>query len=204
MLDLSCWPYIQNVILSEDIKIDITNLLIANDKQATATHCLTVANTSMEIAARFGLDKTVASTSALLHDISAVMKPSDMLSYAINHNWKIDASEEKYPFILHQRISTVFAKELFGVNDAVILSAIDCHSTLKANPSDYDMVLFLADKLSWDQNGTPPFYDTLSLALEKSLAHACLVYINFVLDNGMILYPHQWLVEAKNWLEIYC
>ena len=124
-----------------------------------------------------------------------------MLDYAINQNWEIDASEEKHPFLLHQRLSAVFASELFGVNDPLILSAIRCHTTLKENPSAYDMVLFLADKLSWDQDGTPPFYDVVSSALENSLVHASLVYINFVLDNGMILSPHQWLMDAKNWLE---
>jgi hypothetical protein len=30
---------------------------------------------------------------------------------------------------------------------------------------------------------------------------ASLAYINFVLDNNMILMPHQWLLEAKAWLE---
>lgn len=78
---------------------------------------------------------------------------------------------------------------------------LNCHTTLKKNPSVHDMVLFLVDKLSWDQNGTPPFFDVVTSALEISLAHASLAYINFVLDNGMVLSPHRWLVDAKNWLE---
>ena len=201
MIELSHWPYIQTISLSGDYKTDITNFLTVNGKQDTASHCISVAKTSEEIAVRFGVDKSMASASALLHDISNVVKPQDMLDYAIKCNWEIDASERKYPFILHQRLSADFARELFGITDPLILSAIRCHSTLKENPSAHDMVLFLADKLSWDQDGTPPFYDAISSALERSLAHASLAYINFVLDNGMILSPHRWLLDAKKWLE---
>ena len=78
---------------------------------------------------------------------------------------------------------------------------IECHSTLHKKPSDYDILLFLSDKLSWDQDGIPPFFDVVSDALEHSLNYAALVYINFVMDNGFILFPHKWLLEAKNFLQ---
>ncbi len=201
MLDLSCWPYIQAILLSSDFKTDSTNFLTINSKQDTASHCISVASMSKKIAMQFGANDAKASIAALLHDISNVLQPQDMLDYAITQNWEIDASEKKYPFLLHQRLSAVFARELFGVDDPLILSAIECHTTLKKNPSVHDMVLFLADKLSWDQNGAPPFFDVVTSALEISLAHASLAYINFVLDNGMVLSPHRWLVDAKNWLE---
>lgn len=201
MLELSRWPYIQTISLSGDLKTDIINFLTVNNKQEIASHCIAVAKKSEKIATIFGLDAVTVSNSALLHDISNVMSPQDMLDYGMNQNWEIDPSEEKYPFLLHQRLSAVFAGELFGVDDPTVLSAIRCHTTLKDNPSPYDMVLFLADKLSWAQNGTPPFFDVVSSALEISLTHASLVYINFVLDNGMILSPHRWMMDAKNWLE---
>lgn len=201
MLQLSHWPYIQAVGLSGELKTDMTNLLTANGKQQTAVHCISVAKKAEEIALRFGLDKSLSSVSALLHDISNVVQPQDMIDYARDNNWDIDGSERKYPFLLHQRLSAVFAKDLFGIDHSVILSAIECHTTLKASPSNYDMVLFLADKLSWDQAGTPPFYNPVSSALNDSLKQASLVYINFVLDNGMVLSPHKWLMDAKNWLE---
>ncbi|HIZ56593.1 MAG TPA: bis(5'-nucleosyl)-tetraphosphatase (symmetrical) YqeK [Firmicutes bacterium] len=198
------WPYIQTIAVSGELKTDIINFLAQNGKEEIANHCIAVAKTSREIAARFGLDESTASVSALLHDISNVVRPQDMLDYAITQNWALDDAERKHPFLLHQRLSAVFAQELFDIHDAAILSAIECHSTLKADPSGYDMVLFLADKLSWDQGETPPFYGLVSSALEYSLAYACLVYINFVLDNGLILSPHQWLIHAKIFLENIC
>ena len=72
---------------------------------------------------------------------------------------------------------------------------------LKANPSQYDMALFIADKLSWDQEGTPPFYDIVIKNLSVSLEKACLSYINYIIDNSMILHPHSWIIESKEYLE---
>lgn len=201
MLNSSQWPYIRTVALSGNLEADSARFLSVNGKQKTAAHCKTVAETSAEIAARFGLDKSIASASALLHDISSVMRPADMLSYATTQNWEIDESEKRYPFLLHQRLSAVFARDFFNVSDSVILSAIECHTTLKPYPSEYDMALFLTDKLSWDQEGVPPFYEQLSSALESSLSSASLIYIDYVIDNGMILFPHRWLAEARGWLK---
>ena len=201
MLGLSHWPYLRAISLSDDLNADVTSFLTVNHKPDTAAHCISVAEVSERIAVRFGLNTAAATTAALLHDISSVVKPQDMLDYAMNHNWELDASEKKHPFLLHQRLSAVFARKLFGIHDPIILSAIGCHTTLKENPSSYDMVLFLADKLSWDQNDAPPFLDAVSTALNQSLAHASLAYINFVLDNGMILSPHQCLMAAKKYLD---
>lgn len=200
MFDLSQWPYIRTIPWSGDVKTDSINFLTVNGRPDTVSHSMSVAEAGRKIAVDFGLDESIAVTSALLHDSSLVMEPGDMLDYTINENWDIDRSEKKYPFLLHQRLSAVFAGELFGIHDPRVLSAVGCHTTLKKNPSAYDMVLFLADKLSSDQAGTPPFYDAVSSALEKSLAHASLLYIDFALNNGMILSPHRWLTDARDWL----
>lgn len=196
--------YVKSIVLSGNLKEDVVKFLCDNRKERTAEHCIKVADTCTTLARRFNLDEDVSYTSGILHDISSVILPADMLCYAQNNERYIDESEIKYNFLLHQRISAVIAKECYGINDAVILSAIECHTTLRANASEYDMVLFLADKLSWDQDGKPPFYDVLMTALDVSLEFASLTYINFMLDNNMILLPHKWLKEAKEWLENTC
>jgi predicted HD superfamily hydrolase involved in NAD metabolism len=203
MLDLNIYDYIKTIEMTGNLRTDIAEFFNTNKKEDTLTHCLAVAKTSRNIAERFRLDSTVAATAALLHDISAVMKPGDMPEFAKKRNWEPDSAEEKYPFLLHQRVSEVFAAELFGVTNPIVLSAISCHTTLKKSPSEYDMILFIADKLSWDKDGTPPFYDLVSRALDNSLIQACRTYINYTFDNKMILAPHHWYLEAKSWLEKY-
>lgn len=84
-----------------------------------------------------------------------------------------------------------------------ILSSIKYHTTLRKNPTKYDMVLFIADKLAWDQEGEPPYYDIVMNELNKSLYHASFAYIKYIIDNNMILLPHKWIKEAFSYLKNY-
>jgi HD superfamily phosphohydrolase YqeK len=142
------------------------------------------------------LDISKVRLAALLHDISAIMTPQEMYETAKSRNMKIDPAEEKYHFLLHQRISKIIAEERFGIIDKEILSAVECHTTLKKNAGMYDKVIFIADKISWDQKDLPPYYDILKSKAAESLDDACYYFIRYQFDNGLLLMPHQWLNEA--------
>ena len=60
----------------------------------------------------------------------------------------------------------------------------------------YDKVIFIADKISWDQKGVPPYYDCLKSKVVKSLDEACFFYIKYQFDNNLLLMPHRWIIEA--------
>lgn len=198
---LNQYSYIRHRMLQDDLLIDIQRLLEDNGKSATFEHVSRVATVCAELAVQFGLDREKCYVSGLLHDISAVIKPDDMLSYAEKNGLALCAAERKYPFLLHQRLSAILAREYFDVEDDEILSAIACHTTLQADPSQYDMVLFIADKLAWDQEGTPPFYNAVSEALHKSLEEACLVYMRFMEETGRLLCPHTNWIAGREWLQ---
>ncbi|MCL2518524.1 MAG: GNAT family N-acetyltransferase, partial [Oscillospiraceae bacterium] len=119
--------------------------------------------------------------------------------YTVANGWYIDEAERKYPFLLHQRFSRLIAERDFGITDERILSAVECHSTLKANPSVYDMALFVADKLAWDQEGVSPFYEIVTSA--QSLEAASLTYMDYIVAHKMILHPHKWFKEGMNFLK---
>ena len=63
-----------------------------------------------------------------------------------------------------------------------------------------DLIVFLADKIAWDQIGNPPYLDALLKQLESSLEEAALFYIDYILDHG-IKVIHPWLLDAKSQLE---
>lgn len=63
------------------------------------------------------------------------------------------------------------------------------------------MALFIADKLAWDQEGTPPYEQEVRAALTQSLPAACLTYMRYCIHHGRVLYPHTWWLEALVWLE---
>ncbi|MDR1687054.1 MAG: hypothetical protein LBS21_00380 [Clostridiales bacterium] len=88
----------------------------------------------------------------------------------------------------------------FGITDERVLSAVECHTTLKNNPSAYDMALFTADKLAWDQDGLPPFDAVVRGALTQSLEAASLAYMEYIVTNKMILFAHKWFEEGLQFL----
>lgn len=185
----------------------IKNRYLSNHKENTLRHVEEVADTAVWLAEIYDLDSEKVKLAALLHDISAIMTPQDMYELAKMRGLEIDAAEEKYHFLLHQRISRIIAQEDYGINDSDILDAIECHTTLKKNASMYDEIIFIADKISWDQKGVPPYYDILKEKVVESLDEACYFYINYQFENNLLLMPHQWIIEAygdlSNRLEKY-
>lgn len=197
---LNLFPYITIPTFSGDVKADVKALFNSNNKQKTYNHVKAVADVNVIIAEQYGLDKDICELSGYLHDISAAIAPDNMTAYAIKNGWSIDEAEQKYPFLLHQRISKTIAEQDFGINNEKILSAIECHSTLKTNPSAYDMALFVADKLAWDQEGEAPFYSVVNDALKQSLEAASLTYMDYIVENKMILHPHKWFEAGVRFL----
>ena len=167
-----------------------------NHKETTLKHVEAVAETAVWLAEIYKLDVTKVRLAAMLHDISAIMNPQEMYDMAKARGFEIDPAEEKYHFLLHQRISRVIAKEEFVIKDEDILNAIECHTTLKKKPGMYDKVIFIADKISWDQKGLPPYYEELKSKVVESLEDACHFYIKYQFDHNLLLMPHQWIKEA--------
>lgn len=192
---------------NDDLIYLIRNRYLSNHKENTLKHVEEVVDTAVWLAKIYDLDSKKLKLAALLHDISAIMTPQDMYELAKMRGLEIDAAEEKYHFLLHQRISRIIAQEDYSINDSDILDAIECHTTLKKKASMYDKIIFIADKISWDQKGVPPYYDILKEKVVESLDEACYFYINYQFENNLLLMPHQWIIEAygdlSNRLEKY-
>ena len=60
-----------------------------------------------------------------------------------------------------------------------------------------DRVVFVADKIAWDQPGIPPYLDKLLDGLELSLAHGAFVYIEGLWERKeQLKVVHPWLEAA--------
>ena len=176
-------------------------ILRQTNNMETLEHVAKVGETGIEIANRYGLDKNKVETACYLHDISKIIPQGDYIKLCENNNIEVLDVEREVPMLLHQKVSKLIAEKIFNISDEEILSSIESHTTLRANPSDIDMAVFIADKISWDQEGLPPYLDGVLEALKSSLEKACLEHINFRLNNNMILIPHPMLLEAKADLE---
>lgn len=181
-----------NIELYDKIK----KLYLKYHKEKTWNHVNDVAKEAKKLAIQYHLNIEKCTIAALLHDISAIFSPDDMYKYVKELGYQTDPSEEKYHFLLYQRISKEIAYDYFHIEDEDILSAIECHTTLKKEMNDYDKIIFLADKLAWDQGGIPPYYQQLKEAVNISLDKGCYWFISYQFETHQLLMTHTWLLEA--------
>ncbi|MBN2045524.1 MAG: bis(5'-nucleosyl)-tetraphosphatase (symmetrical) YqeK [Anaerolineales bacterium] len=181
---------------------DTFEFLKHHDCPITAAHSTEVAFTAQQLAERFDIDCQQAEAAAWLHDISAVFPNWQRAAVSSQLGIEILPEEELVPLLLHQKISAVMAAEMFGVTDSKVLAAIRCHTTLRADPSDLDLLVFAADKLAWDQRGTPPYQHEMEAALDNSLEAAVWVYQRYLWYSGKIKMIHPWMRDSYEELKV--
>ncbi|MCQ6568912.1 bis(5'-nucleosyl)-tetraphosphatase (symmetrical) YqeK [Bacillus mycoides] len=184
------------------IENDIKDFLLKYNKEFTYKHSIRVANEARKIAKIFYEDEEKAAIAGCLHDISAIFPNEERIAVAEEFGIEILQEEREFPMIIHQKLSRVIAKEVFKVEDKEVLNAICCHTTLHKHATKMDLVLFIADKLEWDQIGTPPYLINVKKALGNSLEHAAFVYISYLWERKDTLKViHPWLEEAYWYLK---
>jgi predicted HD superfamily hydrolase involved in NAD metabolism len=173
------------------------NLLLKFNLRQIALHSSRVTKTAIELASRFDVSLEKAETAAVLHDVSVILPNEIRVDAAESLGVGLFEEEREFPVIIHQRLSRKFASLFFGVEDKEILDAITCHTTLWQNPTKLDMVIFLADKISWDQSGKPPYLDLINKGLDFSLERGASEMIKYMYDNrGKLAVVHPWLSGA--------
>ncbi|MGE6550762.1 bis(5'-nucleosyl)-tetraphosphatase (symmetrical) YqeK [Bacillus mycoides] len=184
------------------IENDIKDFLLKYNKEFTYKHSIRVANEARKIAKIFYEDEEKAAIAGCLHDISAIFPNEERIAVAEEFGIEILQEEREFPMIIHQKLSRVIAKEVLKVEDKEVLNAICCHTTLHKHATKMDLVLFIADKLEWDQIGTPSYLIEVKKGLEKSLEHAAFVYISYLWERKYTLKViHPWLEEAYWYLK---
>ncbi|EPA0853628.1 bis(5'-nucleosyl)-tetraphosphatase (symmetrical) YqeK [Enterococcus faecalis] len=183
------------------LKNEIKQYLVSKNCEKTYYHCMEVGEYAYQLGEKYLTSPEKVSIAGYLHDISAIYPNNQRISVAQKYGIELNEAEMAFPMIIHQKISKSIAKMDFGIEDNEILSAIECHTTLKKNYSDIDLVLFVTDKIKWDQEGKPPYLDGLLQALNCSLENAAYFYIDYILKHD-IKVVHPWLWDAYNQLNL--
>ena len=150
----------------------------------------------------FGADPKGAEYAGYLHDISAVFPNDIRISIARQLGIEVLPEEEIFPMIIHQKLSKAMAKDLFEISNLEILNAVGCHTTLRRQATLLDKVLFVADKIEWDQSGKPPYLKEILGGIQKSLTRASYAYIHYLWQRrDKLRVVHPWLKDAFEDLE---
>jgi predicted HD superfamily hydrolase involved in NAD metabolism len=194
--------FIQNVHFTGDPIFNSYHFLRNNQLPLIAEHSRRVSEEANRLARAFGASEKKAEIAGALHDISAVIPNNQRLSVARELNIDVLEEEAAFPMILHQKISKVMARDLFHVTDLEILNAIECHTTLRSHPSVLDLIVFIADKIEWDQEGIPPYVGELKKQLHSSLETGAYTYIHYLWNRkDELKVVHPWLAEAYSELK---
>ena len=191
--------------LTGNLRNDVNEFLIRNGHGDTAEHCLKVGEESQRIAVRYNEPSDAALYAGYLHDISAVYPNEIRIEVARSFGIQVLPEEEIFPMIIHQKLSKQMAIDIFKITNEEVLNAVGCHTTLRKESTKLDRVLFIADKIAWDQAGNPPYLKEILAKLEVSLEHAAFEYINFLWNQKEKLKVlHPWLADAYYELKTIC
>lgn len=135
------------VTLAGDLRADVATFLRRHGRHRTLDHSTRVTAKAKELAGRWYEDPERAEIAGWLHDVSAVIPPSERIPVAEGLRLDLMPEERLAPVLVHQKLSAYLASAIFGVTDSGVLSAIGCHTTLKADATALDKLLVVADKL---------------------------------------------------------
>jgi predicted HD superfamily hydrolase involved in NAD metabolism len=110
-------------------------------------HSVRVARCADLLAQRHDIDSRKARLAGLLHDLARLYSPERLLAECAARGIRIGAVEREHPVLLHARLGAALARELFGVEDGEVLSAISKHTTGAREMSPLDCAVYLADSL---------------------------------------------------------
>jgi len=118
------------------------------------THTLGVADTAQRLAPNCGVDPMRARLAGLLHDCAKSMPLDEMRELVVKNLPDMDEEELETRAILHAPAGMVMARDVFGVRDASILSAIRKHTVGDGEMSPMDALIYVSDFV---EPGREPF-----------------------------------------------
>lgn len=127
-------------------KSEVIEWLKKNLNEERFEHSIGVSETAKELAEMFNLDTKKAYTAGLLHDCAKCL-PNDELLTIMKTNLEVEDCELINPKTFHSPVGAYLAKTTFGITDEEILSAIRWHTLGKLNMTDFEKVIFIADKI---------------------------------------------------------
>ncbi|HIT93364.1 MAG TPA: bis(5'-nucleosyl)-tetraphosphatase (symmetrical) YqeK [Candidatus Stercorousia faecigallinarum] len=125
---------------------EILKWLKDNLNEERYIHTLGTAECARELAKKYRLDSEKAYLAGLLHDCAKCFS-NDKLLDIIHKHLQVEECEMLNYKTLHAPVSAYIAEKEFHVTDKEILSAIRWHTLGKLNMTDFEKIVFLADKI---------------------------------------------------------
>ena len=149
-------------------------------KEKRRAHAQGVSDTAVLLAQKYGADVTDAARAGILHDITKALSPAQQQKL-VDH-WQLPVSPFEYAQtkLLHAKTGAAAAERIFGENAAVV-SAIDYHTTGRADMTLLEKIIYIADYMEPNRNF--PGVDRLREAVWRDLDEGVLLGIDMTLEQ---------------------
>ena len=125
---------------------EILKWLKENLNEKRYIHTLGTADCAKELAQKFGLDSEKAYLAGLLHDCAKCFSNEKLLDI-IHQHLEVEECEMLNYKTLHAPVSAYIAEKEFKIMDEEILSAIRWHTLGRLDMTDFEKIVFIADKI---------------------------------------------------------
>ena len=142
---------------------DLRRVSLSLHKEKRRAHAQGVSDTAVLLARKYGADETDAARAGILHDITKALSPA-----------------QQQTKLLHAKTGAAAAERIFGENAAVV-SAIDYHTTGRANMTLLEKIIYIADYM--EPNRDFPGVDRLREAVWRDLDEGVLLGIDMTLEQ---------------------
>lgn len=165
-------------------------------------HTLGVCDSAIKLAKLYGADVEKAKIAALAHDIAKELTIEKQKEILKVNNFDITEMEDCCSQILHGFAGSIMLAEMFGVDDEEILSAIDFHSTGRADMTLLEKIIYISDYIEVGRvyEGVEYLRETTYKSLEDGVLEGLDNTIKLVINQGKVIHPYT--LEARNYLVI--
>lgn len=161
-------------------------------------HSLNVADEAKKLALHYGADAEKAFTAGLLHDIMKNTPNEALLKFFSENGIILTNTETISPKTWHAIAGAAYCKNVLGVRDPEILSAIRWHTTARAGMALLDKVIFIADFISADRDyeGVERMREKAYISLESAMEEGLQFTLEELAHKGLAI--HEDSVAAYN------
>ena len=152
-------------------------------------HTLGVAETAKKMARRFGEDEERAELAGLLHDCAKCMTLEQMQKAAKGET--VDEVMRESKALMHAVAGMCVARDVYGVTDPKVLSAIRWHTTGHAGMTNLEKIIYLADVIEPNRKPFPGIEPLRALSkknLDEAMYYALKMSLEHIQEQGKTLH----------------
>lgn len=153
-------------------------------------HSLCVADEAVRLAEKYGGNKEKAYLSGLLHDITKNATEQEHLHIFQEFGIMLNDVEKNAEKLWHAVSGAAYIEHILGINDYEIITAVRYHTTARADMSQLEKLLYLADFTSSDRDydDIDIMREKVEISMEAALDYALSYTINDLVSRGKPLH----------------